>query len=127
MTTTYGTIALSPAFPTRVEVLRRGASSPAASGFVASRQLRTAVSRQGGQAATRTWEVEFKDMGTTERDALLAAQAQGLGAVLPLLFTAPPPDEASPIPVRFLEDKITIEYVRSAKCFRARVPFEEVV
>ena len=127
MTTTYGTLALAPGFPTRVTVLRRGASTPAASGMVASRQLRTAVSRQGGQAATRTWEVEFKDMGTADRDALLAAFDAGMGGALPILFTPPPPDEAAQVPVRFADDDLVIEYGRSALHHGARVVLEEVI
>lgn len=126
MTQTYGSLTLVKGFPTEVSVVRRGVSTPAASGFVAARQLHSSVSRQGGQAAVRTWTVEFKQMGTTDRDALLTAFRNALAGALPIDFTPPPPDDGATVPVR-MTDEIVIEYDRSARAFRARITLEEAI
>lgn len=126
MTTTYGTLSITPGFPAGCEIVRRGASSPASSGFVVSRQFQTAVSRNSGEAKTRTWTLNFKTMSSVERDSLLASFDSALAGALPILVTPPPPDDGSAIPVR-MTDAITIEYDRSAQVYRARVDVEEVI
>lgn len=126
MTQTYGTLSVIHGFPARCTVLRRGASSPGEGGMVVSRQLRSSVSRQTGQAGTLFWTLAMKDMSAADRDALVASFDQAKAGALPLLFTAPPPDDATPIPVRFM-DKLTIEYDRSAQLFQATVEVEEVI
>ena len=99
MTTTYGTLSGVAPFPVEVALVRRGAASPRETGFVATRTLRANVSRQSNQPQTRAWRLTFGPTGWT---SLLAAFDAGLGAALPLSWTPPPPDDAAPIPVRFV-------------------------
>lgn len=131
MTTTYGTLSIPVPFGAQVEYHRRGASTPASGGFVAARQLRSSVSRQGNLARTRTWDVTFRDVDSTERDAVLNAEAAALGGALPILWTPPPPDDAAAIPVRFLSDEdgastIYVEHGSCAQLFDVRCQLEEV-
>lgn len=131
MTATFGTLAIPVPFGVQVDYHRRGASSPASGGFVAARQLRSSVSRQGNLARTRTWDVLFKDVDSTERDAVLAAQASGLGGALPISWTPPPPDDAAAIPVRFTSDEdgsasVSVEHGSCAQLFDVRCQLEEV-
>lgn len=126
MTVTYGTLNVVIGFPVRCIEKRRGATSPASSGFVAGRQLQTAVSRQSGQARTRSWELHIGPMGVSDRDSLLSSFDAAKAGALPILLTPPPPHDAAPIPVR-LADSLTIEYVKSARAFQARVEAEEVI
>lgn len=100
MTTTYGTLTAVAGFPVRVELVRRGGSSPAESGFVASRTFRANVSRQTNQPQTRMWRLVFGPEGFA---SLLATFDAAKGAALPVSWTPPPPYSAGgAIPVRFL-------------------------
>jgi hypothetical protein len=94
--------------------------------MVASRQLRSSVSRNTGQASTLSWELAMRNLTSTERDALVAAFGQAKAGALPLLLTPPPPDDGAAIPVR-MGDRLTIEYDRSAQLFNATVEVEEVI
>ena len=131
MTATFGTLSIPVPFGAQVDYHRRGAASPASGGFVAARQLRSSVSRQGNLARTRTWEVTFRDVDSTERDAVLNAQASGLGGALPISWTPPPPDDAAAIPVRFIDDAegastIFVDHGSCAQLFTVRCQLEEV-
>lgn len=131
MTTTFGTLSIPVPFGGTVDYHRRGAVSPAAGGFVAARQLRSSVSRQGNLARTRTWDVTFRDVDSTERDAVLTAHASGLGGALPISWTPPPPDDGAAIPVRFIDDEdgsatVTVEHGSCAQLFDVRCRLEEV-
>lgn len=117
MTTTYGTLSTLAGFPVEVRLVRRGQSSPRASGFVASRTLRANVSRQSNQPQTRVWKLTFGPEGFT---ALLAAFDAAKGSALPLSWTPPPPDDGAAIPVRFVDDSLRVRQgpgvVYSAEC-----------
>lgn len=130
MTATFGALSIPVPFGATVEYHRRGALSPASGGFVAARQLRSSVSRQGNLARTRTWDVEFRDVDSTERDAVLTAQGAALGGALPISWTPPPPDDAAAIPVRFIDDEdgvstISVEHGSCAQLFDVRCRLEE--
>lgn len=132
MTTTYGTLSIPVPFGATVDYHRRGAVSPASGGFVAARQLRSSVSRQGNVARTRTWDVTFRDVDSTERDAVLAAQAAALGGALPISWTPPPPDDSAAIPVRFVDDAdgmstVFVSHGSCAQLFDVRCRLEEVI
>lgn len=126
MTQTYGSLSVIFGFPAECTLVRRGASSPASTGFVGSRQFQSSVSRQSGEAAVRTWRLAFKALSSTERDSLLSTFNAAMAGALPILITPPPPDDGSQVPVRF-PDAITIEYDRSANVYRASVECEEVI
>lgn len=131
MTATFGTLTIPVPFGGTVDYHRRGSVSPASGGFVAARQLRSSVSRQGLLARTRTWEVLFRDVDSTERDAVLNAQGAALGGALPISWTPPPPDDGAAIPVRFVSDEegvstIAVEHGSCAQLFNVRCVLEEV-
>ncbi|MEK9736616.1 MAG: hypothetical protein VW239_04770 [Candidatus Nanopelagicales bacterium] len=100
MTTTYGTLSSVAGFPVRVELIRRGGSSPAESGFAASRPVGAEFWRPPGLPQAGEWRLSFGPDGFT---ALLASFDAAKGAALPLAWTPPPPyDGGGAIPVRFL-------------------------
>lgn len=129
MTQTYATLSVIYGFPAKCTITRRGASSSPEFGAIASRQFQSSASRNSpNRAETRTWEVQFKDLTSSELDALVAARDLALGAALPILWTPPPPDDAfGAIPVRFMEDEFEYEHVGGARNFNATGVFEEVI
>jgi hypothetical protein len=122
VTTTYGTLSTIAGFPVEVRLSRRAASSPRASGFVASRTLRANVSRQTNQPQTRAWSLTF---GPENFTALLAAFDAAKGAALPLSWTPPPPDDGAAIPVRFVQDSLRVQH-GPGPLYSAEVELEEV-
>jgi hypothetical protein len=127
VTATVATLTALAGFPVEVEVIRRGASTPASGGFVTGRQLRSSVSRESMRAETRRWTVQFKNLSLAEKDAVLAARRTALGGVHPVAWEPPPPDDGATIPVRFLGDVLTVQFQRSTHCYTITAELEEAI
>lgn len=137
MVATYGTLATLAGFPMEVTIDRRGASTPAETGFITARTFRKNVaaatwSNSGGvstratagQPQTRTWRLLF---GPTDFSALLASFDAAMGAALPLLWTPPPPDDAGgAIPVRFVSGTLRVRR-GPGPVYQAEAEIEEYV
>lgn len=107
-----------------LELVRRGISSPAESGFVVSRQTRSSAARLTGRKETRSWTVYFGPLSQAEYDDVLTSWRSACGAALPILWTPPPPDDVQ-IPVRCLNDTLRVQKSSGPK-YEIEMTYEEV-
>jgi len=125
VTTTYGTLSIVYGLQAEVELVRRCGSSPADTGFVASRQFNSSVSRQSNRAEVKVWRVLFKDMTNEDLVALFTARDAAKGDALPILWTPPPPHNTA-TPVRFAEGSLRVRRFSGSRS-EAEVLFEECI
>lgn len=132
MTLTYCELEQVLPFPVQQRVVRRSASTPAASGQVARRRLQSSHSRHTSRPEIRRWRLSYQlrrrlstgESGMTEYEAVVEAFKQAGGVALPVLFQ--PPGEAQQIPVRFVSNTIRFQH-RTAGLVGCEFEVEEVV
>jgi hypothetical protein len=125
VTTTYGTLSVVCGFPAEAELVRRCGSSPADSGFVASRQFNSSVSRQSGRAEVKVWRVRFPTLTNEDLVSLLTAFEDAQGDALPISWTPPVPHNTAH-PVRFLTGSLRVRRFSGSRS-EAEVELEECI
>lgn len=106
-----------------VTVSRRVLSSPAASGFVHSRQTNTTVSASSSQAEARVFSLEWEYADRSEWTTVQGYLDDTFGGVTPLAFT--PPQAGSAINCRIVSFRAQSNHPKSG--VRMTVELEEVL
>lgn len=91
-----------------LDVDRRGLSTPASSGAVQSRQVRTGASEWTERAETRSWRLNWRHGTWLQRNNIKTILDNSYNGAAPIDWT--PPDEGSAIQVRALGDTFTVTW-----------------